>query len=66
MDNSTLKSLLQEYQQKRIKANLLSEQNKKELYKKYPRLEEIDNNINLLSIKKIKDILTSNKKEKNF
>ena len=54
MDNSTLKSLLQEYQQKRIKANLLSEQNKKELYKKYPRLEEIDNNINLLSIKKLK------------
>ncbi len=65
MDNSTLKSLLQEYQQKRIKANLLSEQNKKELYKKYPRLEEIDNNINLLSIKKIKDILTSNKNEIN-
>lgn len=63
MDNSTLKSLLQEYEQKRIKANLISEQNKKELYIKYPRLEEIENKINLLSIKKIKDILSSNKND---
>ena len=36
MDNSTLKSLLQEYEQKRIKANLISEQNKIKLYIKYP------------------------------
>ena len=33
MDNSTLKVLLQEYEQKRIKANLIAEQNKNNLYK---------------------------------
>lgn len=61
MDNSTLKSLLQEYEQKRLNANLNLEKRKKELYEKYPRLAEIENKINLLSIKKIKDILSSNK-----
>lgn len=60
MDNSTLKSLLNEYQQKRIKANILSEQSKDNLYKKHPRLEEIENSINTLSIAKIKSILSSN------
>lgn len=37
MDNSTLKVLLQEYEQKRIKANLIAEQNKNNLYNNYPR-----------------------------
>ena len=60
MDNSTLKSLLHEYEQKRIKANLLSEQTKNNLYKKYPRLEEIEKSINSLSLNKIKSILSSN------
>ena len=50
MDNSTLKSLLQEYEQKRLNANLNLEKRKKELYEKYPRLAEIENKINLLSI----------------
>ena len=53
MDNSTLKVLLQEYEQKRIKANLIAEQNKNNLYKNYPRLEEIENEINKLSIDSI-------------
>lgn len=63
MDNSTLKVLLQQYEQKRIKANLIAEQNKINLYKKYPRLEEIENEINKLSIDKIKSILSSNSNE---
>ena len=65
MDNSTLKVLLQEYEQKRIKANLIAEQNKNNLYKSYPRLEEIENEINKLSIDKIKSILSSNTNELN-
>ena len=65
MDNSTLKVLLQEYEQKRIKANLIAEQNKNNLYKNYPRLEEIENEINKLSIDKIKSILSSNTNELN-
>ena len=65
MDNSTLKVLLQEYEQKRIKANLIAEQNKNNLYKNYPRLEEIENKINKLSIDKIKSILSSNTNELN-
>lgn len=65
MDNSTLKVLLQEYEQKRIKANLIAEQNKNNLYNNYPRLEEIENEINKLSIDKIKSILSSNTNELN-
>ena len=63
MDNSTLTSLLQEYEQKRTNANITLENRKNELYKKYPELSNIENEINLLSIKKIKLILSSNKKE---
>lgn len=63
MDNSTLHSLLQEYEQKRIRANLLLEDRKKELYLKYPKFADIDKEINLLSIKKINLILSANSTE---
>lgn len=63
MDNSTLNSLLQEYEQKRIRANILLEDRKKELYLKYPKFADIDKEINLLSIKKINFILSSNSTE---
>ena len=58
MDNNTLKSLLQEYEQKRINANLRAENYKIEVYSKYPRLKEIEDEINILSINKIKLILS--------
>ena len=63
MDNSTLNSLLHDYEQKRIKANILLEDRKKELYSKYPELSDIENEINLLSLKKINLILSSNLSE---
>lgn len=66
MDNSTLKLLLHEYEQKRIKANIVAEQTKINLYKKYPRLEEIENTINSLSLTKIKSILSSNYDNNNI
>lgn len=57
MDNTTLKSLLHEYEQKRLKAEQLLEKNKKELYSKYPRLNEIEEEITMLSLNKVKLIL---------
>lgn len=65
MDNSTLKILLQNYEQKRIHANLIAEKKKNDLFKKYPKLEEIENEINKLSINKIKSILSSDKNNLN-
>lgn len=62
MDNNTLKSLLQEYEQKRINANLRAENYKIEVYSKYPRLKEIEDEINILSINKIKLILSPDSK----
>lgn len=65
MDNSTLKILLQNYEQKHIQANLIAEKKKNDLFKKYPKLEEIENEINKLSINKIKSILSSEKNKLN-
>ena len=63
INNSNLRTLLNEYSIKRnIKIN--EAQNKKnELYTELPELEKIDNDINKLSIDSIKQILTTNNKE---
>lgn len=63
MDNSTLNTLLHEYEQKRIKANVLLENRKRDLYEKYPELSDIETQINLLSIRRINSILSSNSSE---
>ena len=65
MDSSTLNSLLHEYEQKRIKAHISLDERKKELFLKYPDLADIENEINLISIKKINLILSSNSTEFN-
>ena len=49
--------LLVEYEQKKRNAENDLEKRKKELYKKNPRLEEIENQINKISINKAKSIL---------
>lgn len=56
-DNNELRKLNDIYEQKRIKAEKDLENRKKELYKKVPRLEEIENELNKFSIKKTKSIL---------
>lgn len=63
MATNELETLLIEYEQKRRNAELDLEQRKKELYKKIPRLEQIEDEINKISINKTKNILinTSNK-----
>lgn len=60
MNESTLKTLLKEYEQKRIRAELDLENRKQELYKHNPKLEEIENNLNLYAIKMAKSIIISN------
>lgn len=57
MATSDLDFLLVEYEQKRRDAEIDLEKRKKKLYEKYPRLEEIDEEINKISINKTKSIL---------
>lgn len=52
-----LDSLLVEYEQKRRNAELDLELRKNKLYKKFPRLKEIEEEINRISINKTKNIL---------
>ena len=63
MDNSLLKQLLHEYENKRNNAILEAEKRKKELMKINPRLLEIENELSQNSIKISKAILFSNPKE---
>ena len=57
MASENLNSLLVEYEQKRIKAEFDLEKRKKELYKKYPRLEEIEDQISQIAITQTKEFL---------
>ena len=62
MDNSNLKSLLAQYDQKRNSAIAKSRNKKYEIYSSFPDLEKIDNDINSLSIQAIKAVLTTRDK----
>ena len=77
MNNSTLQSLLTEYNKKRILAEELAEKNKLNLYEKFPELSDIDKKISSLAtmkeltkennkalIKKLNSDINSLKKEK--
>lgn len=57
MSTNNLESLLSEYEQKRRKAEMNLDERIENLYKKFPELEEIDDNINQISIDKTKAIL---------
>lgn len=63
MDNSLLKQVLHEYEDKRTKAILEAENRKKELQKINPRLQEIENEISKNSIETSKAILFSTFKD---
>ena len=65
MENSLLKQVLHEYEEKRAKAALEAEQRKKDLLSVNPRLQEIENEITSLSIQTAKAMLNSNQKEQN-
>ena len=57
MRANNLEVLIAEYEQKRRKKENDLDNRKKELYKKIPRLEQIENEINRISINKTKSIL---------
>lgn len=63
MDNDILNSLLREYDQKRIKAEIDLEKRKENLFKTIPELQEIENEINFYSINNAKNILNNIKSE---
>ncbi len=60
-NNEFLNSLLREYEQKKLRAELDSEKRKEELYQKYPKLQEIEKELNDFAIKTSKNILLNNK-----
>lgn len=64
MDNSLLKQVLREYDEKRTKAIMTAEARKKELLKVNPRLLEIEAELSSNSIQASKAILLANSKEK--
>ena len=59
MSNEVLNSLLKEYEQKKLNAELDLDRRKNNLYKLIPRLEEIDNELNNFAINTAKNILNN-------
>ena len=64
MDNSLLKQVLKEYDEKRTRAVQAAEERRKDLMSVNPRLQEIDKELTLNSIQASKAILVSDSKEK--
>lgn len=58
MSNEILSTLLLEYEYKKRKAELDLEQRKEELYRNFPRLQEIENELNSYAINTAKSILS--------
>jgi DNA replication protein DnaC len=59
MSNEILNSLLKEYEQKKLNAEMDLDRRKQNLYKLIPRLEEIDNELNNYAINTAKNILNN-------
>lgn len=60
MANELLNSLLKEYEHKKMQAELDLEKRKELLYKKIPRLSEIESELNHFAIQTTKNILNNN------
>lgn len=59
MSNEFLNSILKEYEQKKLKAEIDLEKRKEELYKRIPRLQEIEDELNHFAISTAKNILNN-------
>lgn len=59
MSNEVLNSILKEYEQKKLRAELDLEKRKEILYQKIPELEKIENELNHYAIKTAKNILNN-------
>ena len=62
-NNDFLNSLLKEYEQKKLKAEIDADNRKTNLYNNVPRLQEIEDTLNSLAIETAKNIL--NKSNEN-
>ena len=63
MASSTLKLLLKEWEQKKIRAEIDLEERKKDLYLKIPELQKIDDEINSSALQTMKLLLNKNSNE---
>ncbi len=59
MSDKILNSLLKEYEQKKIYAEMEAEKRKEEFYKKIPKLQQIENELNAFAILTTKNILSN-------
>lgn len=66
MDNSLLKQVLKEYEEKRLAKIKAADQRKQELLTVNPRLVEIENELSSNSIQTIKAMMLADSKEKDF
>ena len=60
MHNEILNSLLKEYEQKKLKAELDLEKRKTDLYQKFPKLQKIEDDLNGFAILTAKNVLLHN------
>ena len=63
MSTTNLKSLLIEYDKKRMQAEEIADINKRKLYAEFPRLSEIDKKISFLALSTIKEVTQNNDKK---
>lgn len=63
MNNSTLKSLLIEYDKKRIKAEEIAQKEKEKVYNDFPELTEIDKKLSSLALSSMKELVKNNDKK---
>ena len=59
MASEVLKSLLKEYEQKKLRAEQEAEKRKDDLYNKVPKLREIEDDLNIFAIRTAKNILNT-------
>ena len=62
MANTILKNLLSQYSKKKINAEYEAEKRKQELYKKFPKLQAIDDKLTTLAISTTKALINNNDK----
>lgn len=63
MSDILLKNILSQYNKKKINAEYEANLRKQELYKKYPKLQEIDDKLTFLAISTTKSIINNNDKK---
>ena len=63
MADSILKNILSQYNQKKISAEYEAEQRKQDIYKRYPKLQDIDDKLTKLAISTTKSLINNNEKE---